>query len=123
MDRGGLKHVSNRVYMLFLSMETELRKHLTPSCAHETAGVKDVAIAAVKEDEDVLLQWSMLSGNWGEEEAGALLHHIVDHWIVIIGFSFTSAFMESYKQETKKSLQKSKGLRKTLNFKKDNEGD
>ena len=120
MDRGGgLKHVSNRVYMLFLSMETELRKHLTPSCAHETAGVKDVAIAAVKEDEDVLLQWSMFSGNWGEEEAGVLLHHIVDHWIVIIiGFSFTSAFMESYKQETKKSLQKSKGLKLQ-----DNEGD
>ena len=69
MDRGGLKHVSNRVYMLFLSMETELRKHLTPSCAHETAGVKGVAIAAVKEDEDVLLEWSMLSGNWGEVAA------------------------------------------------------
>lgn len=119
VDRGGLTHVSHVTYMLFLSMETELRKHLNPSCASETSGVKGVATTAVKEDEDVLFYWSLISINWGEEEAEALLNFIVDHWITLRGFSFTSAFMEKYKQANKKPLQKTKALRKTLNSKDD----
>ncbi len=39
---------------------------------------------------------------------------IVEHWVTIRGFSFTSAFMEKYKQTHMKTLQKSKALRKTL---------
>ena len=63
--------------------------------------------------------WSTISANWEEEEAsGELLKSIVEHWVTIRGFSFTSAFMEKYKLTHMKTLQKSKGLRKTLVSKK-----
>ena len=61
MDRGGLKHVNHTTYALFLSMEMKLREYLVPGCAMETSGVKDVAMEAVKEDEDVMFYWSVIS--------------------------------------------------------------
>lgn len=60
------------------------------------------------------MQWSDLSINWGKEESNKLLRLIVEHWMTVRGFSFTSAFMERYKQKHKKTVQKSKGLRKNL---------
>ena len=45
---------------------------------------------------------------------------IVDLYFTIRGFSFTKSFMERYKQECKKSTQKSKALRKNLNSYLDN---
>ncbi len=55
-------------------------------------------------------QWFQLS-----EEANELMKMMIQHYITFRGFSFASAFIEKYKQSTKKSTQKSKGLRKTLN--------
>jgi len=40
VDRGGLKHISNMTYMLFMSMELELRKQLHSGCASEELGMK-----------------------------------------------------------------------------------
>ena len=99
--------------MLFYSLETELRRHL-PSAASESSGVKDVAMDNVLENDDVQLYWSLISENWVDEEADALLKIIAEHWITVRGFSHTSSFMEKYKLERKQTLQKSKGLRKTL---------
>ena len=39
---------------------------------------------------------------------------IIEHFMTVEGFSFASGFMELYKQQHKKSTQKVKGLRKTL---------
>ena len=39
---------------------------------------------------------------------------IIEHWVTVRGFSFTSAFLEKYKQASKESVQKSKGIRKNL---------
>lgn len=44
IDRGGLKHISNMTYMLFMSMELELRKQLRSGCASEELGIKANAI-------------------------------------------------------------------------------
>ena len=107
MDRkggGGL----NRVYMLFLSMETELRKHLTPSCAHETAGVKDVAIAAVKED-DVLFQWSILSllvvtgGGGGGGGWKKLGHCCITLWITGLSLEVFHLQLPSWRATSKRA--------------------
>ena len=40
IDRGALKHISDTTYMLFYSMEMELRQHLHDGCANEEVGVK-----------------------------------------------------------------------------------
>ena len=76
--------------------------------------LKEKAIAAILTNHSVLEQWSEFSTNWGKEESDKLLQMIVEHWITVRGFSFTSAFMEAYKQKNKKTVEKSKGLRKNL---------
>lgn len=58
--------------------------------------------------------WEALSVNWGKKESKALLSLIIDQWITIRGFTYTSHWMEMYKDTTKKKVQKSKGIRKTL---------
>ena len=56
----------------------------------------------------------MLAVNWDNEEADALLPIIAEQWVTVRGFSFASAWMENFKQTNKKSIQKSKGIRKQL---------
>lgn len=115
VDRGGLVHVSDTTFMLFASMEVELRSHLHASGVTASAGVKEKAMESIAENENVLAHWSELSANWREEEANReLLKMIITHWVTVRGFSFASDFMEAYKQKNKKTVQKSKGLRKTL---------
>ena len=55
----------------------------------------------------------MISADW-EEEGDVLLQMIIEHWVTVRGFSYTSAFLEKYKQANKKMVQKSKGTRKNL---------
>ena len=99
---------------MFASMEIELRQNLHATIASESSGVKDIAVESILANDDVLFYWSTLSGNWEKEEADVLLRMIVEHWVTVRGFSFTSAFMEKFKQSNKKTIQKTKGLRKTL---------
>ena len=114
MDRGGLIHVSDSVFNLFVEIEVVLRSQLRASSAAASLGLKEKAIAAILTNHSVLEQWSEFSMNWGKEESDKLLQMIVEHWITVRGFSFTSAFMEAYKQKNKKTVEKSKGLRKNL---------
>ena len=109
MDRGKLVHISNETYMVFLSMEIELRKHLSLA----VNGMKEKLLQALVENDDVQYHWSILAANWGDE-AAVLLKLITEHWITIRGFSSVSAFLELYKQKNKRSIEKSKALRKNL---------
>ena len=99
-------------YMLFTAMEQALRPHL---CTNDKSTLPDIAnlSEAIKSDDDVLFYWSILSANW-EDEADVLLSMIVEHWIKLRGFSHASAFVEKYKQSSKKNIQKSKAVRKRL---------
>jgi hypothetical protein len=111
LDRGGLVHVSDTTFMLSVCMEKELRLN----GVNASTGIKEIALGNIAKNEDVLYHWSVLSANWREEEVNQeLFKMIINHWVTIRGFSFTSAFMETYKQRKKKTVQKSKGLRKTL---------
>ena len=65
-------------------------------------------------NEDVQFYWSMVSSNWAEETARVLLAMMIDNWIKIRGHSTASAWLEAYKREKKKSVQKSKEVRKQL---------
>ena len=62
----------------------------------------------------MLFYWSIISVNWEEETAEVLLCMIVEHWITLRGVSTASALIEKYKQQSKKNVQKSKGVRKRL---------
>lgn len=114
IDRGGLTYVRDDVFQLFVAFEKEIRKHLHSNCATEKKGVRDVAVAAIIDDDDVQMHWTEISSNWVENQ-DCLLKMLITHWVTIRGFSYASSFMETYKQEQRRTLQKSKGLRKTLN--------
>ena len=62
----------------------------------------------------MMSNWSMISSNWEDEVAEALLQMIIDEYIKIHGHSTASAWLEQYKRDSKKQVQKSKGVRKQL---------
>ena len=110
MNRGGLYHVSDNTFQLFLTMELEIRQCF--STFNPTA-TKETVLEKILKNDDVFDQWYYISSSWGDESED-LLQMVAEHWITIRGFSHCSAFMEMYKQRNYKTIQKSKGLRKTL---------
>ena len=105
-----------------VAVELQLRNHFTIANATSGESLKDLAFQEIVCNEDVLFFWDMLSVNWEHNEASELFKMVIQHYITIRGFSFANAFTEKYKQATKKSTQKSKGLRKKLdNSKCDND--
>ena len=68
----------------------------------------------MKTNNDILFCWSVLTASWSDEVATTIFEMIIDLWIVIRGFSMASALVEGYKVTQKKTTQKSKALRKTL---------
>ncbi len=100
-------------------MEIELRKYL-PALSDARFGasadknLKEHASQKIIENEDVLFHWDIVSVNWCTAVASELLKVILVQYITVRGFSFAKSFMEKYKQSAKKTTQKSKGLRKTL---------
>ena len=106
LDRGGLIHVNNVVFLLFAVMELEYRKchpHL-----------RDTFLETLLRNEDILYLWSCISEEWSEEVGDSLIKIIAKKWFALKGYSTASAFMELYKKEQKKSVQKSRPLRKGL---------
>jgi len=116
ISRGHLIHVNSNLYCFFRATEMKLRQLLRVSCAESfSGGMKSQLVEIVCTDEDVLFFWCILSAEWRMEEEEALLQLIAELWVTIRGFSFARSFMELYKQRKKKTLEKSKALRKTLN--------
>ena len=69
----------------------------------------------VIKDDDVQFSWSMVAYDMDDvPENTDLLHTIVDLWITIKGVAITSTWIEQYKLAQKKSVKKSKSLRKGL---------
>ena len=66
----------------------------------------------VVNDDNVLFHWC-IAGFERDENAG-FLQHIVNKWVTICRFSFTSSLMEMYKQENIKGTGKFKSLRTKL---------
>ena len=70
--------------------------------------------AQLRQNDDILFCWSVLTASWSDDIAPTILDMIIDLWIVIRGFSMASAWVEHHKVTQKKTTQKSKALRKTL---------
>ena len=111
VNRGGLTKVNNDTYELFVAMEVELRKQLALKKVPELS--EDTKQAMVQND-NVQFLWSIICNEWDEEVGNILLEMIVNEWVTIRGFSYASAWIEKFKQATKVTIEKSKGLRKQL---------
>ena len=111
IDRGGLNHVND---MTFCAMELDLLAVLAINTRNDEMDLMKSVKQKITVNEDFLFAWSIISINWEEEEPHLLKDFIVDHWITVRGFSYANAFLEKYKQASKKAVQKSKGLREQL---------
>ena len=74
------------------------------------------ARSQLKEDENILFYWSILTANQSNDVSTTSLEMVVDQWITVRGFSLAGAWVEEYKITQKKTTQKSKALRKQLNL-------
>ena len=92
VDRGGLTFVNSQTFELFLAMELDVRSHLQ-SPGKPVNFMSDIA-PKVKNNEDVLFCWSMLSSSWDEESSKTLFRMVVDLWLTIRGYSYASAWIE-----------------------------
>lgn len=114
-NRGGLVFVKDTTYMVFYAMELVVRKHFCKERVEKLApGSRALLTKDIHEDDDVKFYTSMLFATVEDCIASLLLQSIIKLWVTMRGFSFASSWIELYKQNTKKSLQRSKGLRKTL---------
>ena len=113
IDRGGLQHVNDLTYNLFVTIEEEIRRLLTLGCNKEDFK-KETTTKAVFESNDVLFTWCLLSAGISDDIATVVLHEIVELYVTIRGFAFVTSCLELYKQEHKKTLQKKRALRSQL---------
>eukprot|EP00731_Ephydatia_muelleri_P004466 Em0002g642a len=111
VNRGGLTFVNDLTFEIFVAMELEIHIHLQGP--QQPVNLSSIA-PAIKNNEDVLFLWSMLSAGWSESAGSTLLDMVISMWVGIRGFSYSSAWVEKYKKEHKRTTQKSKGLRKQL---------
>lgn len=116
VDRGGLFEVNDTAYVLFRTLELNVRKHLIISFSKgstlEEKNKRDVITNAVAADEDVQFYWTLLSVDiTAEQKAIDILRGMIEMWITIRGFSIAKAWLEKFLPEKKG---KQKALRKEL---------
>ena len=98
----------------FHAVEMNVRRHFSKISAPTlSAGSKAALVESIATDEDLLFYWS-ISAEWEEKEEQILLWMVIDLWVTVRGFSFAKSMLEMYKQAQKKTVQKSKGVRKQL---------
>ncbi len=115
INRGGLLRVTDEAFTVFHAVEQVVRQHFRKDQAKQISkGFKDELYGRIMGDEDVQFYWCIVAADMEEEIGTALLQMVVKHWVTIRGFSFAGAWVELYKQRAKKTLQRSKGLRKAL---------
>ena len=101
--------------MLFYAMEEKVREHFHPRKISPLAeGSREHIEECVLENDEVLFQWCMLTADADDDVGAVVLGMLVKLWITVRGFSFTSAWLEQFKQRKKTGLEKAKALRKTL---------
>ena len=78
VDRGGLWHISDETYMVFLIMECEIRHHLnTSKMAELHDDTKKVILDAITSNEELLFQWAILSSSASDSVGKEVLKVIV----------------------------------------------
>ena len=114
IDRGGLWHVNDQTYNVFVAIEEVVRTYLHPAAATKVNDSKKIIIDSILGDEDVQFQWCMITTALEEAVSQELLLEISTLFVTVRGFAFASSCVETYKKLSKKTLQKGKGIRKQL---------
>ena len=116
LDRGGLWHIKDEAYSLFHAIEV-IRQTLTlEAVSKQCKGATAQITNHIMESDNVLFWWRVLVPECEASAAvgSVTLKKIVDLYVTIRGFAFTSSCLEIYKQSKRKALQRSKGIRKEL---------
>ena len=115
IDRGGLWHISDDTYSVFLILEYQIRCHLQVTALKKLDETTKITIIdATLANEDLLFQWALVSANAHDFIGTAVLKKIVTLYITIRGFAFATSCLEIYKQRHRKNVQKSKALRREV---------
>ena len=112
IDRGGLIAVTTNAYNFMYAMEVVVKSMLSKKIV--PIDIRSELKTSIVHSDRVQYFWKELSAEWEPEESEILFTMITDLWLTMRGYAYASAFMEMYKQETKKTVQKSKGLRKKI---------
>ena len=98
VNRGGLIHISDDLYRVFVAIELEIRNFFRIEKAQALASSNEEKILhCVMNNEDVLFFWCLVSSNISDDLSKVILN-IAEQWITIRGFSFAKSYMEIYKQ-------------------------
>ena len=69
----------------------------------------------IVKNENIQFYWTLLSQDIDKpENSELLLTEIIHLWVTIRGFSMAASWLEEYKKNSKKTTQKSTGLRKSI---------
>ena len=111
----GLVHIPVSIYILFYQMELQLRKHFNLKTAILEPKNKMAIIKGISENEEVLYQWQILTEDVEDlMVVDELYYMLVAEFVTVRGFYFTTSIVETYKKVSSKSLQKTTGLRRTI---------
>ncbi len=112
VDRGGLTGVSTKMHTFMYAMELVVKSFLKQEGLPRD--IKSDLVCSIIANDNVKCHWATLSAEWEKQESEVLFPMIIDLWVNMRGFSYASEWMERHKQLTKKTTQKSKGLRKKI---------
>ena len=112
IDQGGLVHVTDQCFQLFLAIETVTRQKMKATNAVMNDTFLKFLNNIIACDSDVLFNWTLITGDESSDEE--LLHAIINLWVTVCGFSFAKSIVEKYRIATRKRTAKSKGLRTKL---------
>lgn len=121
VDRGGLWHINDVVFMFFLVMEEEARRFYTTrrlDWFRRDLNPKQKVISHIQSNADVLFQWALLTPSLSNELSPLLLEKIkkiITLYVTTRDHGFATSCIEMYKQNFQSSLQKKKALRKSTN--------
>lgn len=103
------------LFFLFCYIEDEIREELVGITATTwKESHKETILNKLNKSEDILFHWATLTCELDNESATQLLHMIVELYLTIRGFAFANSCMELYKQSQKRTVQKSKALRRNV---------
>ena len=119
IDRGGLYHVEDVVYDLFVAIEylvDEKLSEIFTQSGKDICQVKKENLSWLCDNEDIQFLWCLISPCTIEEESvrQCLLQEIAHLWITTRGHSKTHKIKEEYKMMQKKAVKGKRSLRKEL---------
>ena len=117
-NRGGLFTLNNNSFSLFIEIERCVRILLPQRMIqndNDKASFKKSLHDRISREKNIQFYWSMLSEEIEEEKhSEALLEEIISLWVTIRGFSLTASWMEEYKINKQRTIQKATGLHKSI---------